>query len=94
MNQDEPLKPCPFCGSRAYDSGRMMSWSIYCNGCEAMNGPYKTAQTAATRWNQRSLVHRPISAQDIERLLDDVSDADEETHVRFARAIERHHGIE
>lgn len=87
------LRPCPFCGSDAYFSGERLVWTVYCHGCEAMNGPYSTQPKAAVQWNRRAVGAEPADPMDIEELFDQAAGADEETHVRFARLIEAHHGI-
>jgi Lar family restriction alleviation protein len=87
------LRPCPFCGSDAYFSGEMFVWAVLCHGCEATNGPHKTELKAAVQWNKRAVGAAPADPLDIEELFDAAAGADEETHVRFARLIEAHHGI-
>lgn len=86
------LERCPFCGSDAYLSGEMLSWRVFCHGCNAMNGPYPTEAKALFWWNRR-VGGVPMDPLDIEEMFDAASDADDEVHVRFARMIEKHHGI-
>ena len=59
---EETLKPCPFCGGRAYVSAHAdvlftKHWySIRCFNCDADTYWYyhcKTAEEAAEKWNKR-----------------------------------------
>lgn len=86
------LRPCPFCGSDAYYSGVTVFW-VMCHGCNATCGNQPTRTHAAHKWNKRAVGDAPADPLDIEELFDQAAGADEETHVRFARLIEQHHGI-
>lgn len=53
-SQPEPLKPCPFCGSKAklyeaYDS----SFSVQCEICGNRTLTYRTPEEARQKWNNR-----------------------------------------
>lgn len=51
------LKPCPFCGGRAYLSERMNGgYYVECEsigGCLAESGNYDTEEQAVEAWNRR-----------------------------------------
>ena len=53
----EKLKPCPFCGGRAYLSERISGgYYVECesiNGCLAESGNYDTRGQAIEAWNRR-----------------------------------------
>lgn len=88
------LRPCPFCGSDARMSGlKPNAWRVYCHGCEATRGPFESERKALYFWNKRAVGAEPMDSLDIEELFDQAAGADDETHVRFARLIEQHHGI-
>lgn len=55
----QKLKPCPFCGGRAYLSERMNGgYYVECesiNGCLAESGNYDTKGQAIEAWNRRAV---------------------------------------
>lgn len=56
----EELKPCPFCGGKAYgytvQTKEIFTEYIHCERCNACSDVYETKQQAIEAWNTR---HEP-----------------------------------
>lgn len=55
---DEKLKPCPFCGGKAYTDGERHWWSVVCDSCKCRlgdpNEEFETEAVAIETWNTRA----------------------------------------
>lgn len=56
---------------------------------------FDDADSLIAEWRCNKRTPRPVPAdlREIENLFDKAAGADEETHIRFARLLEKHHGI-
>lgn len=67
------LKPCPFCGGRAYLSERMNGgYYVECesiNGCLAESGNYDTRGQAIEAWNRRV-----VDTDELESIADELEE--------------------
>jgi len=54
----EKLKPCPFCGSDAFERRNPFlddcPFYVKCSCCEAWTGDFETPVEAVNRWNTRA----------------------------------------
>lgn len=49
---DEPLKPCPFCGGIALLTNWGL-WRVWCQKCKAASGDFVSKKDAIKAWNKR-----------------------------------------
>ena len=62
MGKMAELKPCPFCGGKAFlsevlyycEPGRCTTQFIECNECHATTYEYNTEEEAIEAWNRRA----------------------------------------
>ena len=50
--KEEEIKPCPFCGGKAYVYQGMYPW-VECEDCCGRNGTSETVEEAIENWNDR-----------------------------------------
>lgn len=54
----EMIKPCPFCGGKAYPYKDDEQWIyIVCSKCSSETDGCDTLETAVSNWNQRTAEH-------------------------------------
>jgi Lar family restriction alleviation protein len=49
---DEPLKPCPFCGGIALLTNWGL-WRVWCQKCKAASSDFVSKKDAIKAWNKR-----------------------------------------
>ena len=54
MQSEIELKPCPFCGGKAYVYPTEHGWSAQCEDCWSTGADKETREEAAAAWNHRA----------------------------------------
>lgn len=89
-NRMTNLKPCPFCGGKAYSCGRFQfgnQWWVGCHRCGARTALYDKHETAEHKWNVRHCLLEfgpPVQLTRVEAtMLDILNDATHNAHCKF-----------
>lgn len=54
-SENEPLKPCPFCGSDDIVSFTRLQWITKCCSCDCQTSEKATKESSRKAWNRRCL---------------------------------------
>lgn len=51
--RDTELKPCPFCGGRAFVHNPEYGYFVMCDRCKTSSNNFKDRDKAVNQWNRR-----------------------------------------